>query len=246
MRNFFATLTRSPVGLAGAAVTTASAVLIITLFGLELVGFHGSPYLGILAYLVLPGLFVLGLLIIPFGVWRQRRREARAERAGETRLPFPVLDLNRQRVRSAVLIFLVLTMVNVIILSLAGLVAFARRHPRDAWPLAFVVLAAWYVNAAVADWWAGEAFGARRFLSLFPLFVLGLATWIRPAGAEDDPPRWRLGAIAALVAVTWLLLLQYQVFMKGYPDIAPYPKGAFEFWVARFVVPFRLIAAWFA
>jgi hypothetical protein len=134
----------------------------------------------------------------------------------------------------------------VIILSLAGLVAFARRHPRDAWPLAFVVLAAWYVNAAVADWWAGEAFGARRFLSLFPLFVLGLATWIRPAGAEDDPPRWRLGAIAALVAVTWLLLLQYQVFMKGYPDIAPYPKGAFEFWVARFVVPFRLIAAWFA
>jgi hypothetical protein len=32
-----------------------------------------------------------------------------------------------------------------------------------------------YVNAAARDWWAGDAFGARRFLGLFPIFAIGLS-----------------------------------------------------------------------
>lgn len=126
----------------------------------------------------------------------------------------------------------------VIAVALVGLAIFTARHRRAALPIVFVVASAWYVNAAVADWWAGEAFGARRFLSLFPLCVLGLAQW-------TDPPARRgrkLALLAVLVAVTWLLLLQYEVFMKGHPEIAPYPKGAFNFLAARFVVPFRLLA----
>ena len=123
-------------------------------------------------------------------------------------------------------------------LSLIGLFSVARAHRRFALPLLFVVLSAWYVNASVADWWAGEAFGARRFLSLFPLFVLGLATWLKPDASE----RRRIGVALIVMALTWLLLLQYQVFMKGHPELAPYPKGAYNFFLARFVVPFRLLA----
>jgi hypothetical protein len=41
-----------------------------------------------------------------------------------------------------------------------------------------------------------------------------------------------------------LLLLQYQLFMKGLDELAPYPRGVFDMWVARFVVPVRLIVWW--
>jgi hypothetical protein len=104
---------------------------------------------------------------------------------------------------------------------------------------AVVLLASWYANAAVADWWAGEAFGARRFVSCFPLFVLGLA-------AVMDRWRERPMALAAGAAVAvgmnGLLLFQYQVFMKGWRDVAPYPKGPWNLWVERFLVPARVVA----
>ena len=81
---------------------------------------------------------------------------------------------------------------------------------------------------------------ARRCLSLFPLFVVGLGTWIQAGRA----PAKRLAVVAMLVAANWLFLLQYEVFMKGYRTLSPYPNGWFNLVVARFVVPFRLIARW--
>jgi len=92
----------------------------------------------------------------------------------------------------------------------------------------------------VADWWAGEAYGARRFLSLFPLFTLGLAMWL------DRPARvtvWyaRVAALAVFTVLNGLLLLQYQIYMKGLPALAPYPKGWFNLYVERFIVPWRLV-----
>ena len=116
MRSFFAALSRSTLGMVGTALTTAAAILILTLFALELVGFHGGPYLGILAYLVLPGVFLLGLVLIPLGVWLRRRKESRT---GFTETGLPVLDFNRQRVRRFALVVLALTVVNVVILAMA-------------------------------------------------------------------------------------------------------------------------------
>ena len=116
LRSFFASMSRDPLGLLGCALTTASALLILTLFGLEIAGFHGNPYVGILAYLILPGVFVLGLALIPLGVRRQRRRAARV--GGDT-TGFPVIDLNRDRTRNLVLTFLALTMINLVILAVA-------------------------------------------------------------------------------------------------------------------------------
>jgi hypothetical protein len=131
------------------------------------------------------------------------------------------------------------TWTPIVVLAIVGLAGFARVHARFALPVAWMVLTAWYVNAAVADWWAGEAFGARRFLSLFPLFVLGLATWIGIARARA----WRMAVTGAIVAATLLLLFQYEVFMKGFTTLAPYPKGSFfNLWLARFVTPFRVLA----
>jgi hypothetical protein len=130
-------------------------------------------------------------------------------------------------------------------LSVIGLIDYTRRHLSTALPILVVVAASWYVNAAVADWWAGEAFGARRFLSLFPLFVLGLAVWLdRVATAPAPALARRLVVVSVLVGANLLLLLQYQLALKGMEMISPYPHGPFDMWVTRFLVPFRLLAWW--
>jgi hypothetical protein len=126
-----------------------------------------------------------------------------------------------------------------VLVAVAGFVPLVRRAPRVAAGAIVVFLVSWYANAAVADWWAGEAFGARRFVSCFPFFVLGLA-------AVLDRWRERPGALAAFAAVAiganGLLLFQYQVFMKGWRDIALYPDTLRGLWVERFLVPFRVAA----
>jgi hypothetical protein len=126
-----------------------------------------------------------------------------------------------------------------VLVAFVGLVRFERTHTRVAVPIAAIVLSAWYVNSAVADWWAGEAFGARRFLSLYPLLVLGLAVWL-----DYGRQLWRTVAVVVLLALNWLLLLQYELFMKGFTALAPYPERGFDLWVARFLVPFRLLGRW--
>jgi hypothetical protein len=123
-----------------------------------------------------------------------------------------------------------------------GVVTLLRRERALALPVGLVVALSWYVNAAVSDWWAGEAYGARRFLSLFPLFVVGLAVWVRPA--LDAGRLGRVAVVGALVAANGLLFVQYQAFMKGLRDVAPYPRGFVDLWLTRFVVPFRLLARW--
>ena len=39
---------------------------------------HPSPYIGILAYMLMPGLMVFGLILIPFGMLLERRRRKKA------------------------------------------------------------------------------------------------------------------------------------------------------------------------
>ncbi len=119
MRKFFISLTRNPLSLVGSAITTASAVLFFSLFSIELFGFLGNPYIGIIAFLVLPAIFVFGLLLIPLGIIRDRRMRRRTRKPGEGSRGFPVIDLNRPRTRSWALAFVGLTSVNLVILATA-------------------------------------------------------------------------------------------------------------------------------
>ena len=113
-------LTRSPISLVGVAIATASSLLIITLILLTLFGMEGGPYLGILAFVILPIIFVIGLLLIPIGL-RLARNKARklAKDGAEAPAPFPIINLNIPHTRRIVLIVLLLTLVNIVILSVA-------------------------------------------------------------------------------------------------------------------------------
>lgn len=119
MKSFFVALTRNGISLVGTAIVTASALLIVTLFTLGLFGLRESPYIGILAYVVLPMIFVVGLILIPIGIALQRRRDRLARERGEAPPAFPVVDLNDPRTRQRTVFFLALTAVNLVILATA-------------------------------------------------------------------------------------------------------------------------------
>ena len=123
--------------------------------------------------------------------------------------------------------------------GVAGLVRLRRRDARLFWALGGFFVVSTYVNASVADWWAGEAFGARRFMSCFPVFSVGLTA----LAALDG---WRFRAVAAITAVlaasNLLLLLHYEVFMLGHTSLVSYPDNWYTLWVERFTLPFRLLA----
>ena len=133
------------------------------------------------------------------------------------------------------------TWTPVVAIAVAGLVPLYRRDRLTAAAVVLFFAVSWYVNAAVADWWAGEAFGARRFISCFTVFALGLTALV-----ERWAPRVRTLALAsaAIVAYTFLLLVQYQAYLKGLTTIVPYPDGAYELWLARLTAPADLLAWW--
>lgn len=119
IRSFIQAITRNGLSLAGAALTTASAILFASFFVGESLGLKGGPYLGILTFVIFPALFVFGLLLIPAGMAWQRRRSRRAEARGETLVALPVIDLNIGRTRTLLLVFLAATLVNVVVIAVS-------------------------------------------------------------------------------------------------------------------------------
>ncbi len=117
LRDFFLRTTRHPLSFAGANLTTLSGVLLVVLLLLSALGAPTNPYLGAVTFLVLPAIFVLGLILIPLGAWLYRRRQARAEAGAPL---FPVYDLNQPSTRTRLLLLAILTMVNMTIVGVAS------------------------------------------------------------------------------------------------------------------------------
>lgn len=108
----------NPISLAGGAVTTASAVTMVAFWLAETFGqFTVNPYLGLIFFFLLPILFVLGLLLIPVGVFFRRRA---LQKVGQVPAVFPKVDLSDPAFRHGIDIVLVATIANLLIISIAG------------------------------------------------------------------------------------------------------------------------------
>lgn len=107
----------NPLSTVGAAVVTVSAVMFLTVFLLDLFGLHTNPYFGIIFFLIVPALFIAGLLLIPLGALLERRRRARGVAAERH---WPRIDLNLPSHRRTAVAVLALTLANVLIVSLAA------------------------------------------------------------------------------------------------------------------------------
>jgi nitrate/TMAO reductase-like tetraheme cytochrome c subunit len=102
----------------GGAITTAAGVTMVAYWLFELIGRpNENPYLGIIFFLLLPALFVLGLILIPIGMYLRRRA---LQRAGQVPAEFPKIDFNDRIFRRGVDIVIVATIVNLLIVSLAS------------------------------------------------------------------------------------------------------------------------------
>ena len=110
-------LARHPLAIAGALITTASAVVFIALLIAQFAGLFANPYAGLVVFIALPAIFVIGLLMIPAGMWLEQRRLLRDP---TTPTDWPVINLNIRRVRGTVLLFTALTAANIVIILVAG------------------------------------------------------------------------------------------------------------------------------
>src|SRR5688572_26825794 len=98
------------------AIATAMAIVFVVFALLELAGYLTNPYLGLLTFVTIPVIFVAGLLLIPVGAWWSARRRRLHPGTGE----WPVIDLRQPRQRTIAAAVLVLTLVNIVIVSLAS------------------------------------------------------------------------------------------------------------------------------
>jgi hypothetical protein len=99
------------------ASATAMAIVFLLLAILHLAGYLANPYIGLLIFVVLPLLFVAGLLLIPIGGWWTARRRRRHP---ELSSDWPVVDFRQPHQRMVALGVFVLTVVNLLIVSLAS------------------------------------------------------------------------------------------------------------------------------
>jgi hypothetical protein len=113
----FVTLIRHPVAMAGAVITTVSAVVFIGLAIAAVMGMFSNPYAGLVVFVVVPGVFLVGLLLIPIGGSLERRW---LRRHPDEVVDWPVVDLRKPSVRRTIFLIIGLTAVNVVIVSLAG------------------------------------------------------------------------------------------------------------------------------
>jgi len=108
----------NPISLAGGAITSASGVTMIGYWLVELFGrFNENPYVGIIFFLLLPGLFIAGLALIPVGVFIRHRK---LQKAGQIPAQYPKIDLNDRMFRHGLDIVLLATIVNLLVVAMAS------------------------------------------------------------------------------------------------------------------------------
>lgn len=91
----------------GAMIALVTGITGAVLLGISLT-LEPNPYFGIFLYTIIPGVLIVGLLLIPAGMFMEWRRW---KKAGEQEVPaWPRIDLNRPAHRNATIVFVVGTL----------------------------------------------------------------------------------------------------------------------------------------
>ena len=111
-------LGNNPITLTGAVLTTSAALTLLIFWVYEFL--HSGPlhpYAGIIFFLILPGIFVLGLVLIPIGALLRR---AKLARAGVLPDVYPNIDLRQPVYRHALLLIVFASLMNAAIMGTAS------------------------------------------------------------------------------------------------------------------------------
>jgi len=106
----------------GSIIAVINLALIFVLFIISTIFDKGSTNLGLFIYIILPGFLLLGLILIPIGMIRERKR---IKSGLDIKGRYPLIDLNDPRNRNAFIIF---TITTIIVLFLSTLGSFKAFH----------------------------------------------------------------------------------------------------------------------
>ena len=107
-------LSNNWISLAGVVVVTVATVTWMVFLPITLRGGTLHPYFGLVVYLLLPGVFIGGLVLIPIGIYWNRRRK---RKSGVMPTDFPPLDPRNPELRKLATFVAVTTFLNIIIAS---------------------------------------------------------------------------------------------------------------------------------
>ncbi|RJP61579.1 MAG: cytochrome C [Ignavibacteriales bacterium] len=110
------------ISLIGATIALISFFMILFLFAITTFLNRGSSYLGLIIYIVLPAFLIVGLILIPLGMYLKVRKEKKLRREIETK--WPEINLNDVRHRNAFMIFTIGTTIFLFVSAMGSYEAF--------------------------------------------------------------------------------------------------------------------------
>ena len=128
IKHFFSAITGNVVSLFGTILILVSLLMIAALLVMQGMGFEGGAYLGIVTFVLLPMAFLLGLALVPLGLWWRKRKDARLAAAGKESGHLPIIDLNKEGTRGVLITFVALA---IPVLAIAAGLMFKAVHYMD-------------------------------------------------------------------------------------------------------------------
>ena len=125
MRRLFPSSFYNPVTLAGAAIAVVSFGLVLFLVLLETLSGTPKPYMGIIAFVILPAVMIIGLLVAVAGIIREHRRERTGKPHG---LHLPQIDMNNPKHRRA---FVLIALGTILLLLFSAFGSFKAYEHTD-------------------------------------------------------------------------------------------------------------------
>lgn len=105
------------ISILGGIITTATGFTLLWSWFRELASPHSAlPYVGLLLFVALPLLFLVGLCMMPFGMWLRRRK---LMKQGEAPAIMPKVDLSTRHVRKVLTVVAGATVLNIALLGVA-------------------------------------------------------------------------------------------------------------------------------
>jgi hypothetical protein len=128
IKHFLAAITDNIISLIGTLMMVVSLLFILALLVMQAMGFEGGAYLGIITFVALPMVFILGVVIVPLGIWLHKRRDAKAMAEGRPVGHLPIVDLNKESTRGVLLGF---TALAVPVISIIAGLSYKAVHFMD-------------------------------------------------------------------------------------------------------------------
>ncbi len=120
-RRFIEGIAINKIGKAGVVLTTSSFFTFIFLEVLRLTGMLNNAYIGLITYLSLPTLFVIGLILIPIG-WYRYKKQLNIDLENLVKTRFGDQEIRRSKLGAPIVrTIVILTLINIFFLTMASM-----------------------------------------------------------------------------------------------------------------------------